>query len=227
MSCEKYQAAISEAAAMQEASAILEGHLNDCASCRERYAEEQELLAAIDASVSRVVQADAGPSFLPGVRAALEQERTVRGESRSWFVFRPAVALAVGVCLAFAIFERVHPRPETMSQSANVAPVVSRTAPAPEVLQQQTLRPQVRRPAAIRRAASAAIGPRQTRAPEVIVPPDERIAFANFVRGVGQRNQVAIALTRTAPVIPSAFEASEPLEIAELRIEPLSPGEAQ
>jgi len=227
MSCEKYQAAISEAAAMQEASAMLERHLNACASCQERYAEEQELLAAIDASVSRVVQADAGPSFLPGVRAALEQERTVRGEPRSWFAFRPAVALAVGVCLALAIFERVQPRPETMSQSANVAPVVTRTAPALEALQLQTLRPQVRRPAAIRRAASAAIGSRQTYGPEVIVPPDERIAFAKFVRGVGQRNQVAIALTRTAPVIPSAFEASEPLEIAELRIEPLSPGEAQ
>ena len=226
MSCEKYQAAISEAAAMQEASAMLERHLNACASCQERYAEEQELLAAIDASVSRVVQADAGPSFLPGVRAAMEQERTVRGESRSWSVFRPAVALAA-VCLAFAIFERVQPRPETMSQSANVAPVVTRTAPALEALQLQTLRPQVRRPAAIRRAASAAIGSRQTYGPEVIVPPDERIAFAKFVRGVGQRNQVAIALTRTAPVIPSAFEASEPLEIAELRIEPLSPGEAQ
>jgi hypothetical protein len=142
-------------------------------------------------------------------------------------VFRPAVALAVGVCLAFAIFERVQPRPETTAQGAKVAPVVSRTAPATEASQQQALRPQIRRPAAIRRAASADIGLRQTREPEVIVPPDERIAFAKFVCGVGQRNQVAVALTRTAPLIPSAFEASEPLEIAELRIEPLSPGEAQ
>jgi hypothetical protein len=227
MSCEKYQAAISEAAAMREVSAMLQRHLNDCASCQARYAEEQELFAAMDASVSRVVNADAGPSFLSRVRAALEQESAVRDESRSWFVvFRPAVALAVGVCLAFAIFERVHPRPETMAQSANVESVASRTA-APEVSQQQTLRPQIRRPTAIPRAASADIGPRQTHEPEVIVPPDERIAFAKFVRGVGQRNQVAIALTQTAPVIPSTFKASEPLEIAELRIEPLSPEEAQ
>jgi hypothetical protein len=114
-----------------------------------------------------------------------------------------------------------------MSQSANVASVVGRTAPAPEVSRQQTLRPQIRRPSAIRRATSADIALRLTLEPEVIVPPEERIAFAKFVRGVGQPNQVVIALTQTAPVIPSAFEASEPLEIAELRIEPLSPGEAQ
>jgi hypothetical protein len=226
MSCEKYQAAISEAAALREASAMLQMHLSECAPCRARYAAEQELFAAIDASVSRAVNADAGPCFLPRVRAAFEQESTVHNTSRSWSVFRPAVALAVGVCLAFAIFERVHPRPETMSQSARVASVASRTA-APEVSQRKILSPQIRRPSAVRRAVSADIAPRQTRGPEVIVPPDERIAFTKFVRGVGQPNQVAIALTQAAPVIPSAFEASEPLEIAELRIEPLSPEEAQ
>jgi hypothetical protein len=226
MSCEKFEAAISEAAAAKEASAMVQRHLNDCAPCQAHYAEEQELFAAIDASVSRVVNAEAGPSFLPRVRAALEQEMAARDESRGWFNFRPALALAVGVCVACVIFERVQQRPETMLQSGRVDSVVSEAAPgpAPEVLQPQTLHSQIRRPAAMRREGSGEIGQRQE--PEVIVPPDERIAFAKFVRGVGPRGQVAVALTESVPVIPSAFEEAEPLEIAELRIEPLSP-EAQ
>jgi len=231
MSCEKFKAAISEAAAAKEASAMVRRHLNDCAPCQAHYAEEQELFAAIDASISRAVNAEAGPSFLPRVRAALERESVVGEESRSWSSFRPALALAVGVCVACVIFERVQQRPETVLQSGRVASVVSETAPgpAPEVLQPQTLHSQIRRPAAIRRAVSGDVGRRKTQepeVPEVLVPPDERIAFAKFVRGVGPRGQVAVALTESAPVIPSAFEEAEPLEIAELRIEPLSP-EAQ
>jgi hypothetical protein len=226
MSCEKYQAAISEAAAALEASAMLEAHLAGCVSCRARYAKERDLFAAIDAGLSRVANAQLRPSFLPRVGAALEQEAAARGESRSWFLLGPVVALAVGVCLAFAVFERVHSRPETDREQASVTAGTSGIAKVPEVLPQRTARPVTRSQRTIHRAARADDRPRKPHEPEVIVPPDERIAFAKFVSGLSQPNQVAIALRQAAPVISSALEA-EPLEIAELRIEPLAPNEAQ
>jgi hypothetical protein len=59
----------------------------------------------------------------------------------------------------------------------------------------------------------------------VLVPPDERIALAKFMARLPQRREMAIALTRPAPAPPTLNVISEPLEIAELKVEPLSPAE--
>jgi hypothetical protein len=176
--------------------------------------------------LSRLANAEPHPSFLPKVLARLEQAPAVRRDAKSWFLAGSVVALAAGVCLTFAVFERVPSRPEREPARVSVTSEATKIADPREGLSQQPPLSVTRWQPRIHRTARAAGGAPKAPWPEVIVPPDERIAFAKFVSGLSQPNGVAIAVVETVPVVSSAFP-SEPLEIAELKIEPLAPNEAE
>jgi hypothetical protein len=57
--------------------------------------------------------------------------------------------------------------------------------------------------------------------PEVLVPPDEREAFARFVVVLGERREVALALVRPAEQTKDESASLEPLQINGLEIKPL------
>jgi len=57
--------------------------------------------------------------------------------------------------------------------------------------------------------------------PEVLVPPDEREAFARFVAVLGERREVAVALVTPAPQTKNEPTSLEPLQINGLEIKPL------
>jgi hypothetical protein len=56
---------------------------------------------------------------------------------------------------------------------------------------------------------------------EVLVPPDEREAFARFVAVLGERREVALALATPAPQRKDEPASREPLQIKELEIKTL------
>ncbi|MGA2421635.1 MAG: hypothetical protein ABSG69_16275 [Candidatus Acidiferrum sp.] len=211
-------------------TALLE-HLDGCASCRQSYDAERSLFAAIDGELARVANGEVGPSFLPRVRAAIEVERAAGDAVRPWFVLWP-VACAMAVCVALVIFQRVHLGPQ-------VAPPFAASASGPSSaensatsgiagqtagLQRQTVHkslPVVRAPHGV--VATAGDEKRKAQRLEVLVPPDERLALARFLVVLEGQRETAMALTKPAPEIATVDLASEPLEIAELQVAPLSP----
>jgi hypothetical protein len=248
MSCEEYRPKLIEAAAMPaEIGAALQTHLADCASCRELFADEQRPYAAIDGGLSRVANADVSPSFLPRVRAAIEQERAASVASRSRFVLWPVAAAMAVVALSFVIFQRIPSQPQaatrvTASASATTSATGSTTSSAtnsqanpatnsgtsqmagqPKVAPRETVDHSVRKPRSSSTLAKTESRMGSSQMPEVLVPPDERIALTRFIAALPRRHEIAMALTRPAPAAPSADAASMPLEIAELKLDPLSP----
>jgi len=244
MSCEEYRPKLIEAAAMPaETGAALQTHLADCASCRELFADEQKLYAAIDGELSRVANAEATPSFLPRVRAAIDAERSAARASRSRFVLWPVAAAMAAVALFFVVFQRDPSQPQTAPQvTASASATTSATVPAtssaansetnsktgeiasePRAASKQTVAHRVRKPHSFTTLAKAESRIEGAQMPEVLVPPDERIALAKFVAALPRRHEIAVALTKPAPAAPSADVLSAPLDIAELKLEPLSP----
>ena len=233
MSCEQFRAAISEAAALQggavlqerpTANAALQEHLDGCVCCREWHASEQNLFAAMDGELFSLVNADASPSFLPRVRAAIELEHSAGSRSRSWFVLWPAAVAMVAVCLAVLVFQRIHTRPQIAPRTAESASATSSATTsatdsgidsatsgiasdtgvlgpqAPhrgsrhDVLKTLSIRPVV---------ATAKTPTRGSQNFEVLVPPDEREALARFVAELPRRHELAIALTKPSFSAPS------------------------
>ncbi len=244
MSCEEYRPKLIEAAAMPaEIGTALQTHLADCAACRELFADEQRLYAAIDGELSRVANAEATPSFLPRVRAAIEQERSASAASRSRFVLWPVAAAMAVVALSFVVFHGIPSQPQTATRvTASVSATTSATSPATssatnsaadsetdEIASKSKVAPQEIASRSVRKTRSfSTLAKSESRIegsqmPEVLVPPDERIALARFIAALPRRHEIAIALTKPAPAAPPADVSSAPLEIAELKLEPLSP----
>jgi hypothetical protein len=230
MSCERYQAVIVEAAAGGEVGAPLRLHLDGCVACRAAFAQEQSLFSAVDASLSQRMNVSPGPEFLPRIRSAVDLENSggsIRA-SNVWFRWLP-VAAAAAICLALLLAARHHS--VTPEQQPSV-----RNGLAPEAAKMQVYPQQV--PPVTESAVRAMAGPmkrpakrelpvhtdRIVRAPEILVPADERLALAQFVAGLSRRREVALALARPAPFEPAPrTPPSGPLEIAKLAVAPLLP----
>ena len=246
MSCEQFRTAISEAAGQErspEKAAAATAHLDECASCREWYASEQELFSAIDSELSRVVNAEASASFLPRVRAAVGRESVNHDAAHSWLVFWPATAVIVGIALFVIVLQRfqaqtqVAPRTTasasakpsaTSSATSSLTSETAVTKDSRQELPQQAIAEAGRKPRAVRRFTGNAEEHTGAAAKlEVLVPNDERLALARFIAELSQRHELEIALTKPAPAAPSVEVRSEPLQIAELKVAPLTPAEGQ
>ena len=223
MPCEHYKDALIEAAASGAApQGGLRAHLEACASCRLAFAEEQSLFAGVDSSLHAVANREMPPSLLPRVRVALDEVSTLRLRWLQPFVFASAT-----VVLALAIFLLVRPRhatPETVAkQGSVVAPstVMPGTSVHPEKISREDSKS-----AAIQSGHSHAernsTNPRAAASsnPEVLVPPDEREAFARFVAVLNEHGDVAAALVAKAPQ-NDAVVTADPLRIPDIEITPL------
>jgi len=253
MPCEEYRLQLIEAAAMPaEIGAALQTHLAECACCRELYADEQKLFAAIDGEVFRAANADASPSFLPRVRAAIELEHSTGSASRFWFALWPVAAVIAAVALFFVVFQRIPSQPQTAPRvmaSASASATASATSRAtssstnflansetnsgtsqiasePNAAGRETVDRSVRNLRSLSTLAKTESRMEGAQTPEVLVPPDERIALSRFVAALQRRHEMSIALTKPAPVAPPPDVSSAPLEIAELKLEPLSPAQS-
>jgi hypothetical protein len=68
---------------------------------------------------------------------------------------------------------------------------------------------------------SASLRSGATTQPQVIVPPDERQAFARFVSALEKRSEVAVALTAPVPEKKNVVVGIEPLRIEDIELKPL------
>ena len=192
MTCNKYENALLLAAASNgEPDAKLTRHLEHCLKCRIALRSERELFSRIDRALRARVNEDPPPGFLAQLRLQLSKELTPRpGSNRVWHVAGAALALVL-----IAIFYPLVNAPSSVQGNLQRPAVrVSRSAGVTQSAHtgedlKVRLRHHSKRP-----AAQSAV-PQE---PEVLVPPDEQKALAQFVACVARRDAMAEAVVTPA-----------------------------
>ena len=228
MPCEQYKDALIEVAANNVApSGELREHLAACVSCRAAFAEEQSLFAAIDAGLHAAANAEVPTSLLPRVNARLDEAAARRFRWR-----QPLVLASAAVALAIPLFlmsRTRHAAPQEVAQQGAVvfpAPTThTAKANSERVASHDT------RIAGIRVRHSHASSTNHHSAassdPEVLVPPDEREAFARFLSRNYALAEQASVTAAPAPRSPQESLQILPVEIASLTVTPLNQDEGK
>jgi hypothetical protein len=219
MPCKHYKNALAEAAASgAEPQGDLRAHLAGCADCRIAFEREQALFSSIDAGVHVTANAEVPVSLLPRVRAELD--KTVEAQ-RPWF--RPWIFAAASITIALAIFQFARPRHSGSDNRAKLTPQIEvpttnpshqNAGPATQIVSSNMNGSQARvHRTLLRRVTSSQ--------PEVLVPPDERVALALLVARLQERGDVAVALVTPVPQTEDASVGVKPLQIKGLEIKTL------
>ena len=226
MPCEEYKDALIEAAASDAApSGALREHLAECASCRAVFGQERSLFAAIDTGLHAAASAKIPPSLLPRVRARLDEVATPRF---GWL--QPLVLAATGVALGLAVFAMARPHLAAREELAKKGPVA---VPAPMNTNREETSSRSTQSAAIpvnrfHTSGNSTHGHSAASSnPEVLVPPDEREAFARLVGVLNQRSGVVASLLAKVPEKTDGLAAVSPLQIPDIEIKPLEGTETE
>jgi len=175
----------------------------------------------MDEGLRAAANADVPPSLLPRVSARLADEAVPR---RMWT--QPMIFAAASVALAFAIFLVVRPhhaRPDNQAKPTPQIPVSETTVtnpgrqnsgPASQIVSSNVDNSRTPGHSTLLRSVASS-------QPEVLVPPDEREAFARFVVILQERREVAVSLMTPATPTKDESASLEPLQINGLEIKPL------
>jgi len=228
MPCEHYQDALIEAAACcVEPQGELRAHLAACAACRTLFAQEQSLFSSMDEGLRAAANHEVPASLLPRVRVRLADEAAPR---RLWT--QPMIFAAASVALAFAIFLAVRPhqaKPDKQAKQTSQIPVNETPAtnargqnsgPATQIVSASVNNSQTP-------GHSTLLRPVASSQAEVLVPPDEREAFARFVATLQERGDVAVALVTPSSDAKGEAAGLKRLQIASLEVKPLEGTESK
>ena len=194
MTCDKYEDALLLAAASNDKLDVkLARHLEHCSTCRMTLRSERELFSRIDSTLRAQVNEDPPSAFLAQLRLQLSKEVPPRtGSNRVWHLAGAAFAL---IFIA-AFYPLVNARQSSVQRNLETPTIrvvqsagVTQSARASKDLAVRS-RHHSKRP-----AVQSVV--RQE--PEILVPPDEQQAFAQFVACVTRRDARAQAV-----VIPAA-----------------------
>jgi hypothetical protein len=216
MNCQQFQKRMLESLAASEAQLGREvaAHQQWCPICRAYYEMQSRLFRSMDAGLEAVANEQIPPSLIPAVRVRLQEQPLLEHAWLPSWSFVPVAAVAM---LAVG-FSYVRHRPESQSRFSQSASVTSGSVanperPAPPSEKSVNARPRQKR----NLASSTTLSPTASEAvPEVIVLTEERQAFARFVAELPRERDVALALTRPAPVVQD-----DPVEIALMQIDSL------
>jgi hypothetical protein len=187
MTCDKYEnALLLTAASNGELDAKLARHLERCSTCRMTLRSERELFSRIDSALRAQVNGDLRPGFLTQLRLQLSKKLTARpGSERLWHV--------AGAALALTLIAMFYPLVDSRQSSVqgNLQTPTIKVPQSGGVKQSRRASEDigVRSRHHSKRPAQNAV-PQE---PEVLVPPDEQKAFAQFVACVAKRDAVAQA----------------------------------
>jgi hypothetical protein len=229
MSCENYKDALTEAAASGATpQGELRAHLAECASCREAFAQEQSLFAAIDDGLHTSANTEVPPSLLPRVRAAADELAVAPQRwGSSWF----ALAGAAAAALFFAVGIRHNNSRTPPTNIAAIRPTVEQViatkqtplSSAPSETKDSGPRPRLS-------AARNFISPRKQASggamPEVLVPRDQEVLLASYARQWSSRKRAPLVAGDVVQTAMAPLEVA-PIQIAELDVKPLAEGNSQ
>jgi len=221
MPCEKYREALIEAAAVDgRLSPELHAHLEACTSCRAAFVEETQLFAAIDTGLRTAANAEVPPSFFPGVRASLLDDSASR---RGWRPFLIFAAAAVAMVLTVLVTARTRHtiKDNQAKQIFSASPRERPEASAREASGTRAIVASSRSSRMSHERNTAPANSTSLNVMNVLVPPEEREAFARFIASQPGRSGVVIAVVAAAADNKDKRLSVEPLEIAELEVKPL------
>lgn len=193
MTCDKYKNPLLLAAACNgKLDAEIARHVKRCLTCRMTLRSERELFLQIDSALRAQVNEDPRPGFLAQLRLRVSEESTARpGLDCVWHMAGAAwalVLLAMFYPLISARQSSFHENLRTPTIEVPRSSGITQSGRAHEALGVQ-FRHHFKRPA-IHGAVS--------RQPEVLVPPDEQHAFAQFVACVARHDAIAQAVVTPA-----------------------------
>jgi hypothetical protein len=200
MICDKYENALLAAVSNGELDAKLARHLEHCSKCRMTLRSERELLSRIDSTLRAQVNEDPRPGFMAQLRLKLSKELTARpGSDRMGHVAGAALALV----LIAMFYPLVNPLVSPLVNARRSSVQGNLQTPTTEAQQSAGVTQSARvsedlgvrsRHHSKRPAVQSAV-PLE---PEVLVPPDEQKAFAEFVACVARRDTIAQAVATPA-----------------------------
>ena len=194
MNCDRYKNALLSAAATNEKlDAKLANHVAHCPKCYATLHSHRNLFSQIDAALHAHVNEELPPGFLARVRVQLSKESPARsGSNPAW----PVVGAALALVLVAMFYPWVNvkkpsiegnlqvPRVSVPQISAEAGTVVGSSQDLGRQRRHSSKHPNAKTPS-----------PQQ---PEVLVPPDEQKAFAQFVARVEGRDVMAEAVVNPA-----------------------------
>lgn len=220
MPCKKYREALIEAAASaSEPSRELRSHLDACASCCASFTEERQLFAAIDTGVRATANSEMPASLLPRVRTSLED---VSASQRRWTPFLIFATASAAIVLTAFIAMRPH-HGAKIDQSEQIYSAPTHETPEIPVRREATGTPAIAASRGSHRTQQQRNSTPSNAVPssgnmEVLVPPDEREAFAHFVASMQVRNDNALTLVTSGPEKKEDPMSVAPLQIAKLEV---------
>ncbi len=226
MLCEKYKDALIEAAVGgAELAPGVRAHVEGCARCAVELDQQRSLVGAMDAVVSRQMNAPVPAAMLQRLDVQIAQQPQSRRTLR--FASISAVALATLFFATVVLVMVARHRPQIDDVKRTSPPVVK--SPQVDQMQLFTKTPKSQTPTeteAAKRAVAVEVrrtGSHQGRSggqlPEVLVPPDERIALEHFIAGVQPREGIALALSAR---VPERDVAVAPLNVPDIQTASLS-----
>jgi hypothetical protein len=219
MPCEEYKPALIEAAIKGcEPTPAIRAHVESCANCAAELVQQRSLIAAIDSNLHRQMNAPVPASMLHRLEAHLAQQTPRRSFNLSWLY--AIAAFATAVAMIFVALS--HPRTyKPNSQTALVQTTQSMTEPAPQIV------PLVLKPATpeeIERDRRQHSHRAARSAPEVIVPPDERLGLEQFIANLNGRADLPAVIVKPLQEQPEQAVASvktPDIQTAALVVQPL------
>lgn len=224
MNCERYKNALLDAAARSEKpDAKLARHLESCIRCRTTLQSERELFSRIDSALRARVNESPQASFLAQVRVQLSKETPADGGSNPMWSVTGAALAVVLIAMIYPLVNARQPRIQGNLQAPSMG--ASQSAGLRQSAHAANAESDVESRQHFSRHSESKNGIQQE--PEVLVPPDEQQAFAQFVARVAGRDAIAEAAVSRAvdqtvarntdlPQVPSVDMADLQLERPQL-----------
>jgi len=220
MNCDQSVQALRQAAAGGRApTGNLAAHLEECATCQTSFQREQALFATIDHSLRKRVNEEPRASFLADVRAQLSKETLAKPGSNAVWAVTGATLAVVLIGMFYPLVNSRQPRVQGNLQAATVRAPQSTggTQPARTFSVDSGVRSG--KYSGEHSPAKTTVG----QEPEVLVPPDEQNAFAQFVARVAGRDAMAEAVVSPAANKTAARNTELPevpsVDIADLQLD--------
>lgn len=221
MLCEKYKDALIEAAVTGgEIAPAVREHVEACANCADELAQQRSLVGAIDASVSRQMNAPVPAAMLRRLDAHLAQQPQAKQTPRFVQIFAGAVATFLVAAAVFIMLARHKPR---IDEARRVGPDSAKNERVDHVrIAMEPPQAPANVPAKVQpgvaghmRSHTARVSETQKHPePELLMPPDERVALEHFIAKSKTRDELVAALM--APLRRSPDEILKHIEIPDI-----------
>jgi hypothetical protein len=226
MPCEEFQGALIDLAAggdCAEVSGAALAHVAACAECRASLERERSLFAAMDAGVRELANAEVPTAWVRSVEMRIAKEVAPNRAGQLRWAYVGAIAAGVLIVMLPALRSRNATRPVgTEGQVSSAAPqqnMLTAQIVAPGATRTRTELRAQRHARALKTASEALPVPDESLV--VLVPAEEKAAFAKFVHQVAADHEVAAAMVNPAPETRAPFLQVEPLNLARLEIQRL------